>query len=795
MLDTSPRTATAFNHTSVPDPSEMMRRITEIDDPIVSGKGNRIARFLWRSVDLDGLIFSVPSHDGEPVDIARQVYHRLAARLVASKAHLFQLIILISAFVLAVLFSGPSESSSAYQAMSNPVGSVLKVLGVALAGAAAFCAGAVPFLMARAYSSSIKDEVQGIIERTFFRSLPDDTPDDLRDYFQQSWLTVDGRPLSSELSPEDGRSTEAQSRTLWWILTGLGVGLMLACVFGFYFASAWYIAALLVAKLVFDSNPVNARASELEVAEGVEGAAYAAAGGKPWGSIPDRARRRQIEEANRDDSPTVTLGTSTGVLAARGDFFAPNAGLPFVLSLRDLQMHLLVLGGTGSGKTSGVLRPIARQIAAVDEVGMVILDGKGALPKELADLDELTLIDPAEETLSLVADMSPEIITDTIAQVLEPPEAKKDPFFLNSGKGVLRRALILARAAGGKFNSLASAAKIVSDNDYRQDVIDTIDPADVDPVMLEAGQYFSGEWAAMAEKTRSNILATVRAWMSALTATPDLMRWAEATPADDTADLMPALQGGRIGLVIPDYRYGEAGAAVTALLKARLYARLKARAETGLTDGQTPVVFLVDEAQEVATREDATMLAIGRSLGLAVIAATQTVEGVNEKLGETLARKWFSIYGGVIALPGRSAETDEFVARRGGEQWRPTLNQIEGLTVRDALTIDSVSGVAAAARQQPHLRKAKSGGVPSKIQEGAQKLIQGLRPEKKAQPQALLGASPIVEGVEMQTLLATPDTALAYVTRARVPRRDVIQLTPDYMTNGHRSDHQTNGQK
>lgn len=771
--NTQPLTSTDAR---VPTREEITDQIVDVDIPISQGSGHRISRFLWREVDLDGLIFSKPTHEGDPVDIARNVYHRLAARLVAAQAHKLQIGILAISGVLTLILGGISSGVGSRGSFLEAV--ALFIL-ITVIGTVAFIAGAVPFLMARSYSPSIREEVGEIIDRTFLRPLPDDTPEDLRDFLQESWLTVDGRPLSSEVSPKDGKSTEAKSVTMWWLLTGVSVGILLSYIFGFGFLGSAVIFSILGAKLVLSGNPLSERIQELDAAEGVEGAAFVAAGGKRWGSIPNRARHKQIEEANRDRTPLVTLGTTTGLLAARGDFFAPNADLPFRMSLRDLQMHVLVLGGTGSGKTSGVLRPAAKQIADLDDTGIVVLDGKGALPVELANLDGMTLIDPKEETLCLISDVDPAIVTDTLVDVLESEESQKDPFFVNSGKGVLRRALVLCRAAGDREYSLGNAGRLITDDEYRTSIINAIDPDTVNAVTLDAGEYFLQDWANMDPRTRTNIVATVSSWLSVLKASPDLLRWVNATPDADTCNLLAPLTGGRIGLVLPDYRYGEAGAAVTALLKARIYGRLKERSERGIDDEETPVVFIVDEAQEVATREDATMLAIGRSLQLSVIAATQTVEGVTERLGPALSRKWFGIYGGVIALPGRSMETDEFVADRGGSQWRPKLSRLNGLTVRDDLTIDAVSGASAAATRQPHLRGQKT-GVIENAEDAVQKIVRAVIPERRAATESTVGPTPIVESAEIQTLLAEPNTALAYVTRARVPRRDVIRLTPDY---------------
>jgi hypothetical protein len=74
------------------------------------------------------------------------------------------------------------------------------------------------------------------------------------------------------------------------------------------------------------------------------------------------AREQQCQKALKDKSPFVNMGTSMGVLTNQMDGYAPDAGLPFGLTLDDLSTHMLILGPTGSGKTSGTLRPLIKAI-------------------------------------------------------------------------------------------------------------------------------------------------------------------------------------------------------------------------------------------------------------------------------------------------------------------------------------------------------------------------------------------------------------------------------------------------
>jgi hypothetical protein len=799
---------------------DVIRQITDRGPKPIGLNGRLIQHWFWKFVPVDPLIFASPNHDGSAIQIARQVYHRMVGRMVSEHAHAIQTGIIVAAWLLTFLIG---------QHHFRGGDTLGFLLGLAAFGACVVLA--IPALMRMACPASAREEAEAIVRRTFLRNLPDNTPADLQDPVQQGWLTADGRPLSAEISAEDGRTLEATRRSTWWLVTAFAVGWAVAYLFaspdggapapssddlppgfptgglggglgpgsfvpGLGFLSAVgsiMVLLILAVKLIFDKRPLTLRAKELDVAAAVEGTAFVSAGGQSWGTIAEAARQRQIREAAGDPSPTVELGETTGVFAGRGDFFGASAKLPFRLSLRDLQMHMLVLGGTGSGKTSGVLRPLARQLSDYDNVGLVIMDGKGSLPGELARLPGMRVVEPGQPgtEVSLVSGVEPAVIVDTIREILAPSEGGEDQFWVNSAASVLRRGAIIAQAAGGPWWSLFHSVQLVVRKTERERVIESLKAkTENNPLLTEACAYFRSEWDTMDERTRSNILGFISSWLSTITATPELLRWAKTAAGTDTVDIMSPLTGGRIGFLIPEHRYGTAGAVVSALIKARLYNGLKSRADREWTGtSETPVVFIIDEAQEVATSHDAQMLAIGRSLGLAVVAATQGLEGVKAKLGDATSEKWLAIFGSVVALGGRSLVTDTFVSRRAGESWQLTPMDVEGATVRGSLSMEAMSGPAAAARTQPHMARIAGGGQwsgPSAVAATLASLpgfmLRSKTPRVDSISRLTLGSRPFVTPGEIASLTAVPDTAVILATRGRVPRRDVVQLRPEYVT-------------
>ena len=271
-----------------------------------------------------------------------------------------------------------------------------------------------------------------------------------------------------------------------------------------------------------------------------------------------------------------------------------------------------------------------------------------------------------------------------------------------------------------------------------------------------------------------------------ITGHPDTLKWAETPAGKSNVDVKAVLKGGRIGILAPAHRYGQAGPVVTALLKARLFAAIRDRADKGLQEGETPVVMVMDEAQEVTTKQDALILSIARSLSLGIVASTQTVEGIEARLGDKEAAQYLTLFGSVMALQNRSARTAQAVASRLGASFRPMLEAVPGVPmVRSAVTAQRASGRLAAAKTQPHVAATVVIGEGARARER----LSGIHPfqlfrrtaaGEQDRPASRVLAAPLVQPEEMMELVVEPDTGLAILNRGRVPRRDVVKLTPVY---------------
>ncbi|PRZ56395.1 TraM-binding TraD/TraG-like protein [Paraburkholderia fungorum] len=198
----------------------------------------------------------------------------------------------------------------------------------------------------------------------------------------------------------------------------------------------------------------------------------------------DRAFVKQLKSVAKDTSPIYQLGTFHGVLNSFGQNGQPIAGTICKITLNNTERHILITGGTGSGKTYRILTPLIIQDlevranmliqamkilsnrASYDEFrpaemfvnafSMVLLDTKCAITKlglnwaTLAGQREhYRLIGPraGEFTLDILAGVSPQLAMDLIEIVINGAAGgSKEKIWSTLAKQVSSAAATLAYA-------------------------------------------------------------------------------------------------------------------------------------------------------------------------------------------------------------------------------------------------------------------------------------------------------------------------------------------------------------
>ena len=507
----------------------------------------------------------------------------------------------------------------------------------------------------------------------------------------------------------------------------------------------------------------------------------------------EEARTEQIRNAQKDSSPFIHLGTSTSLLAQRRDPLAPTeAGIPFGLSVTDLATHIGVLGASGTGKTSGVIRPLTKQWIDGDLGGLLVLDGKGALPLEFNGIEGYTLISPDHGPFNPIFGMTPDALADVLPDVCD--DGKGDTFWRDSARLMLRMAAILIEAHPDLPYTLTQIQQFcLASHQERADWLDPIsNEIDSSVRLLAAAHYWLLEYPDFPEKTAGCISNMLRTWLGNILLQEKLGPWVNTT--DTQFKVENVITGQKIGLLLPESEYGIGGVAISAICMRRVYDAVKKRGDNWqCLPGHRPVLLAADEVQNLLTKADLETVPVARSLGLYLMFATQNVDGLYKRLERDGAVQMLGNLASIIALAPRTDDSNNYVSKRVGNVWKASTQSFQGLPdAASDLGLYANSGTDQVMQSTTLHRQSRFGAprlsyaiglwhrqwTPKAVNWLNGMVVPDDPNQASPRPTLQLELSPLIPPDEIDTLLAIPGTAIAIINRGRIQRRDVIRLYP-----------------
>lgn len=423
---------------------------------------------------------------------------------------------------------------------------------------------------------------------------------------------------------------------------------------------------------------------------------------------------RMVEEATGRlaDQPFLPVGQATGILRSRGDDNAPVAGVTVGFDGESVRTHTLVLGGTGTGKTRLVIRPLFKRIMSAKwgeghRIGSYVTDGKGTLWRDLApaiaDRTDVVVLGTAEGHygVNLLQGMSPLEVATTFKAVGGQVSGAGggDDFWPESASLLLMHCAMLAFALeqdetavaewvqerSFRPYSLLGVAKLATDHTVLEEAFDQVraaalraaerelGEAEVDPFMRAYAsiEWIEGSFLPMANETKSSIVANVNVVLGKLQGAPDLTdRFCRGTFAR-TADVDHALTGGVCLVAVGETDHGLAGKVVNVWLKSRLYILARRRL---LTDPegcrQTSCAMIADEFQMLATvgpDSDSSFWNVARETGVFLIAATQSLAALKQAIGDDATANLTNLLRSKIVLRTEEVSTLEYLTKIAGK--------------------------------------------------------------------------------------------------------------------------------
>ena len=531
------------------------------------------------------------------------------------------------------------------------------------------------------------------------------------------------------------------------------------------------------------------------------------------------AKLIQQLDAKNDTSQLITVGLSSGTLSQLGDYFAPDVGKEVKLSVNDLTTHFIVFGSTGTGKTSGLLRPIVSQLIQHDDknvkvnvdldkrkYGIMVADGKGQLALDFIKVLDVAIHPDYLKNFNVIENIQPEILADTLFK-LNDGEKSSDPFWPNSARDMIYYASVILNVyveLGLRTVTVSDLVDVMSLIATKPDVDDATgkvtheikdvmsrhnDYAEDGTIVNDAIKYFRDFQVNNPDDTRNSIFAVARSWLAPFFQSEKLRNWAECDKSDFVFD--DILNGLRVGLLLPENEFGAAGLIVTALLKARLYKLIQNRGDSRDGKANKQVFLVIDEAQKVIDDLDLAILPIARSLKLSCIYATQNIEGIVARFNEQAALQLLDSFGSILSYRS-SAGTLKYIQERigQGEIWISQNMSQQPMNLASSAENLLKSVIYDLNNPYASTIQKKFGGMHNDFSEHVSASVSSPKEKKISQSQKggeisshfsfyqkLEQPAPFFNDDGMQ-LLNQKFNAIVILNRAGVPRRDVIKTYP-----------------
>lgn len=475
--------------------------------------------------------------------------------------------------------------------------------------------------------------------------------------YRDQWGPASFEAVKSEMWLANGIYT-----ALHWIF-GAGaviVGAVLAC-----------LPVCIFAHIFAKSSPAKSlRGSVWHAAESAaahfRGPAFERLVRYPWRADAIQAFERSLPNAHKysgtESTPVFRLGQSTGRLWFRGSLQSPMPGTPMVLSALDITKHMLVMGGTGGGKTSQVAKPMISRVCEFRKAGlpinMYLTDGKAVLYQTLLEQaqkfgieDDVAIIGTGvgQYRVDLLDGVEPQLFADVMNSVASQlGGGRGDSFWPRMASSLVLQTSVILQAAeltqwGTRWQE-QNNARLYSINQiirYSMDPEALFDGpiSAVLTALQTAGEYSSvaeldgpalhnaieqrvGFWENLADATKSGVWANVLDALQLFLFDDDISRgFADGARMDGYKMLSPMqlFNGGKlIGTSISTAAYGAAGRLVLVMLKtlfmrsARIYEEDNPTAPTEResywkaphsqpTANDQLTIYLADEYQDLIT--------------------------------------------------------------------------------------------------------------------------------------------------------------------------------------------------
>jgi hypothetical protein len=311
----------------------------------------------------------------------------------------------------------------------------------------------------------------------------------------------------------------------------------------------------------------------------------------------------------------------------------------------DLCRHTLILGSSGSGKTTRGFNPMLAGMLGDLDAGAFIIAPKPEAVDEAVELArragrKAVVVQPGSELGFELLSGSPDIdamyLRDTLGR-----SSDEDKAYIEAAIARIKNALRMLQAAGVQYYNFQNLTEYVFDERFsatvRNQASSRLTSLDSDSesawTIREAISYEDTRYFQFSPETRRAVLFTISQLLEPLR---DVRIMRTFSPKAGLLPVESVFSGTVIVLHVPRTRYERAAQSIYTLAKRRFFSAIENRRANLELDQSRPVVFAVDEYQLCISESDIQSLGIIRSAGCMVLAATHGVSSLYAILPRSL---------------------------------------------------------------------------------------------------------------------------------------------------------------
>jgi hypothetical protein len=311
----------------------------------------------------------------------------------------------------------------------------------------------------------------------------------------------------------------------------------------------------------------------------------------------------------------------------------------------DLCRHTLILGSSGSGKTTRGFNPMLTGMLADLDAGAFIIAPKPEAVDEAVEMArragrKAIVVQPGSELGFELLSGSPDVdamyLRDTLGR-----SSDEDKAYVEAAVARLKNSLRMLQAAGVQYYNFQNLTEYVFDDRFAATVrnhassrLTTLAPESESAwTIREAISYEDTRYFQFTPETRRAVLFTISQLLEPLR---DVRIMRTFSPKAGLLPVESVFNGTVIVLHVPRTRYERAAQSIYTLAKRRFFSAIENRRANLEHDQTRPVVFAVDEYQLCISESDIQSLGIIRSAGCMVLAATHGVSSLYSILPRSL---------------------------------------------------------------------------------------------------------------------------------------------------------------